>query len=533
MGTRNRLSAVEWFLLGISFIAIVLMGWQVVAQGITYDSAFDMEAYNTISKAEFPSSLEQAYEVAPITSEFYGLLTFQVTEFVGSPFGVTIDPNRLESYQLHHGFIALLSVLGAVAIGSGTGVALRSRVSGLFAATLILVTPLWMGLGTMDYKDVPIAAGLSLLSLALTISFTRTGWGWMATAIGTGVAGTVVAFGTRAGSIALVVALVGIALIVQVARAFVDRESSSLIRVIVVIAASLSGGFAWLYLSNPFARLGIVRWLRDAVDISQSYIWIGLVRTAGQDLLSNELPWWYVPAWLGAQLPLVTSVLCLVGILLLLVGLRYPRSGDVMPNRGTWIDLTPILSQGVVLPIVVIGSGAVLYDGIRHLLFALPAFVALSAVLVAKASTASRKSSRKVSTWTVAMSIAMVGVVLSLSAVARWFPYTYSFINPIAGWDKSERDWELDYWGVTSREGVARLRVQGLDPIVVVPAPETGRPFNVIGPQEGSEYSAATGQARGVYVFRRWDRVFRQDWCARTVIVERDGLILGEGGICP
>ena len=533
MRTGIRLSVLEWILLGISALAIVLMGRQVVVQGISYDSAFDMEAYNTISTAEFPPSLEQAYEIAPITSEFYGLLTFQVTEFVGGPFGVTIDPNRLDSYQLHHGFIALLSVLGAVAIGSAMGLALRSRLSGLFATALILVTPLWMGLGTMDYKDVPIAAGLSLISLALTISFTRAGPAWMTTAIAAGVAGTVVAFGTRAGSVALVIALMGLAFIVQVARALVVRDSSSLMRAIIVIAASLSGGLAWLYLSNPFAQLGIVRWLRDAVDISQSYIWIGLVRTAGQDLPSNELPWWYVPAWLGAQLPLMTSVLCLVGIVLLLAGLRYPRSSDETPNRGTWIDITPILSQGVVLPLVVIGSGAVLYDGVRHLLFALPAFVALSAVLVAKASTASRKTPRKVNTWTVAMSIAMVGVVLSLFAVVRWFPYTYSFINPIAGWDKSERNWELDYWGLTSREGVTRLREQGLDPIVVIPAPETARPFNVIGPEEGDAYTAATGQARGVYVFRRWDAVFRQDWCTRTFTIERDGLILGEGGTCP
>ena len=46
------------------------------------------------------------------------------------------------------------------------------------------------------------------------------------------------------------------------------------------------------------------------------------------------------------------------------IAVRY-RGGE----GKRFLSLVPILLQAVVLPVMIVGSGAVIYDGIRHVLF--------------------------------------------------------------------------------------------------------------------------------------------------------------------
>ena len=62
---------------------------------------------------------------------------------------------------------------------------------------------------------------------------------------------------------------------------------------------------------------------------------------------------------------------------------------------------------------------------------------------------------------------AVVVVAASLLASIRWAPYAYAYLNPIAGANKDGLSWELDYWGVSGKEGVERLRKLGYDPVAV------------------------------------------------------------------
>jgi hypothetical protein len=125
--------------------------------------------------------------------------------------------------------------------------------------------------------------------------------------------------------------------------------------------------------------------------------------------------------------------------------------------------------------------------------------------------------------------VAVVVVSLSSFATARWIPYSYAFINPLAGWNHSERDWELDFWGLTAKEGVERLRDAGLFPVGVLPTEETAGLFG------GSSLAAIVeeGQTQpyGLYIFKRWDSDIGE--CEPLFTIQRDGQILGEGAVCP
>jgi hypothetical protein len=523
----RRFTIFEWLMIATIVIAGFLTFRIVAVQGIGYDAVFDLEAYLAIRNMPSSLTLTDAYAVAPNTSEFYGLLTFQMADLL---FPGDFNADSLDSYRQHYALIAGLSLLGAAGLGIGVGSALGKRGAGLFAAALLLSTPLWMGLGAIDNKDVPVATGLTLVSLALILarkSFTVMQGGGLTLLLGLG---TFLAIGTRAGALALVVGLVTVVTVLQGIGSVWQRQWSGVLRIAVPAGLGIALSLLLLWFTNPFARIGFIEWLREAIEVSRKYEWIGLVRTAGQDLPSDQLPWWYAPSWLLAQLPLLTTILLVSALLVIARGiLRGPIGLRQQLGRDIG-HLMPLLVQGFVLPAIVIASGAVLYDGIRHLLFALPGVVSLMAIPVAWVLRSQPTHTRRRQLLSAGF---VVVLFLSLFASIRWFPYPYAFINPIAGADRENRDWELDYWGMTSIEGMQYLLAEGAEPVVVIPAAETGRPLGSITADEGAAFTNATGQPHGVYVFRRWDAVFRQDWCTRTFTIQRDGHILGEGGTCP
>ena len=72
---------------------------------------------------------------------------------------------------------------------------------------------------------------------------------------------------------------------------------------------------------------------------------------------------------------------------------------------------------------------------------------------------------------------AVVVVAASLLASISWAPYAYAYLNPVAGANKNSLSWELDYWGVSGKEGVERLRKLGYTPVSVTPTDGVGIPW--------------------------------------------------------
>ena len=114
----------------------------------------------------------------------------------------------------------------------------------------------------------------------------------------------------------------------------------------------------------------------------------------------------------------------------------------------------------------------------------------------------------------------------SLFSSIRWAPYPYAYINPIAASSK-EGSWELDYWGVSGKEGVERLERLGLDPVYVEPTDVVGIPWGAAaGPPP-------PGANAGLYVFLRWHKRAADFGCTVVFTIKRGGHVLGEGARCP
>ena len=473
-------------------------------------------------------TLERAYASVVGTSEFYGVFLQQFADLlhrVATGSTTLLQPDDPATYTYQGIANLILAIVSVTAFALALALALRSWLAAAFAWSLTLATPLWLGLSHVDFKDVPVAAGLTLISAGLIFSFSIRS-PQLAALVGAVAAGSggAIMLSTRAGSFLQLMALaVGGALLIRM----IGRSGGfAIVPTIVAASTAIVAALAFTWATNPIARISTLQWLRDSTAVARSFPWFGTIRTAGENVSSTDIPLWYVPAWLGAQLPLLT-IAAVVGGAAVLIGVAVRRQPSV--DRRTALVLVPITLQGIMLPLAIIFSGAVLYDGIRHELFAIPPLLAIPAVALAVLE---RQSAGRRLLRTAIPFAAVVVVAVSLLASISWAPYAYAYLNPIAGANKDGFSWELDYWGISGKEGVERLRKLGYTPVSVTPTDGVGIPWGAAhgGPKRGTTV--------GLYVFLRGDLTIRRRTaaafgCKVVFRITRGGHVLGEGARCP
>jgi len=389
---------------------------------------------------------------------------------------------------------------------------------------LTMTTPMLFGMTYINIKDLPIASGLTLVSAGLIVAWTARSsvarW-WLGGSFL--VLGACVGIASRPGFWPVFGFLAVGTFTVLALVAWRTNELRRLLPIAVLPLISTPITLIFLWWSNPFGRMALFPWLWDSFSIMRSYPWQGTIRTAGQDLTSTELPWWYAPSWLLAQLPIATTLLILAGLVLAVGGTMRRVWGT---SSKDLLCFTPLFLQALVIPVMIVAGGAILYDAIRHLVFAVPALIAISSLVIVAMERGRDPRFARASTF--AGVVGLVVVLLSSWATLRWFPYSYAFINPVAGVNQPERDWELDYWGVTSFEGVDRLQQAGLDWIAVLPSEEPAGIFG--GGSLDLARTQATQDLYGLYVFKRWDSSVGD--CDSLFTISRDGQVLGEGAVC-
>lgn len=530
------LRRVRWIAVGvltaIGIGSVLLMYRTIFVSGMGWDAAF--ESYSSLLIRPIDpttTSLAQAYEIAPVTSEWYGVLVYQIAD--GIRLLLFQAPDWLaftstETYLWVFGVNAAYAIIGITIFAAGIAAATRSRMIGVFTWSVALATPMINGHAAMNYKDMPVAAGLCAISGGLMLAWRcKRSWAALLVAGSTTAAGMTMAVGARGGAVVLIAllaagTLAGWALTLRRA----ERRGLWLFTLLGTAGGGLLG-LAVVLWSNPIARIAPVQWLWDSIVVAGQYPWIGPIRVNGVDVMSDALPWSYVPHWLLAQLPLLTTALVAAGLILTCWLVVRPADAHV---RGDLVASLPVYLQALVIPLAIILAGSVLYDAIRHLLFAIPALIGIAAIgLRAMATLATGRGP-----WLKALPylIAVVVAAASFFACVRWYPYQYAFINPVAGWDKQHRNWELDYWGLSGREGVERLTALGAPIVQVVPNADSSSLFGGKRANELIEQFPDGAWRYGVYSFMRWENDLGPA-CSEEFRIERDGLLIGRGGFCP
>ncbi|MBD3296898.1 MAG: hypothetical protein GF392_05970 [Candidatus Omnitrophica bacterium] len=216
--------------------------------------------------------------------------------------------------------------------------------------------------------------------------------------------------------------------------------------------------FLW---GHPAARFTEV--LRRMIQ----FPWNGTVLYLGRYVHAAELPWHYVPGWMALTTPLLYLLFFPPGLMV------FP--GDIGRNvKDTYGRLRShimVLSLFIVPLAGIILSGAVLYDGWRHMYFIYPMFLIISLRGIDKTFSAVSRIGRKrlrAALKGVMAVIICAALAVTASRMYRMHPYQNVYFNPIAGaGDELRERFELDYWGLGYREALEHIA--GTDPAGSIP----------------------------------------------------------------
>jgi hypothetical protein len=300
------------------------------------------------------------------------------------------------------------------------------RNTAVVAALALLVTPVWIGYGFFDYKDLPVAAGL-IASVYYAAAFItdrqfRT--------LGLFFAALLFLGTQKLAAIPLTVpACFGVALVVVQERS---------IRLLAIFAAQAGAFLILLYLATPLSWQEPVAFLLATVENMAKFPWGSCTLTAGRCIgraYANGTGYsalTYLGLWFAVQLPFLLQIGLLAAIFLYIRSFR-----SASPPKH-------LIAASLIWPITTMFIGnPTLYDGIRHTLFLVPLAVSLVFVNIPDHFWLRWRP------W-----LAAYGVFLLIDSVTLQ-PYEYIWFNEWARFFANETNYETDYWGYSLREAAS------------------------------------------------------------------------------
>lgn len=206
-----------------------------------------------------------------------------------------------------------------------------------------------------------------------------------------------------------------------------------------------------------------VLWQNPVQQILQSFAvmkefnWAGRMLYFGEFYKAPDLPWHYAPMWIAMTTPLLYGAGFVIGAPLGLFHLLRARLKMFLtrPAQGEllfWL-------WGIFPLALILGMGAVVYDGWRHLFFVYPGLlgVALHGLVWLGGRITNRVPAafRRHAPWLLT-ALAFMALWNPIWFMIRAHPYQNLFFNRLAGPDMAviKQRFDLDYWGLSYRKGL-------------------------------------------------------------------------------
>lgn len=353
---------------------------------------------------------------------------------------------------------------------------LKKPVWAWIATALLAFSPRIFADAFYNPKDIPlmitcITAGWTLLHLVDQIR----GEAKMTGVIGAaGLHGIACAAAIATRVVGLV--LVPISLLVWMTVFFSNRPTRK--RTVLAGSVSLLCTVGFTVLFWPVLWHDPLGGITAAFQEMNHYPWTGLNLYFGQLIPAQNLPWHYLPAWIGLTSPLMVVIGFVTVHLIWLpkTARGWHRNGFGQALR-VWMDNPEwmMILAWVYAPLAVIWvSHANLYDGWRQVFFIYPAVVLLACEglrLSAEGVGAHMQGQQ----WVRMGMAALIGVGLlePVGFIFRYHPYENVYFNALAGDPATLRHrFDMDYWGLSYKQAInyilasdssknIRLAVQG------------------------------------------------------------------------
>lgn len=390
------------------------------------------------------------------------------------------------AYAARHLGTAFIAFLGILAAGAIVRLITRSWKWALLGAAILASTPMWVGHGMFNVKDLPVGAGYTIATVGFVAILRSDYPGRRALRIGAVLAilvGVVLAVGTRPAS-GLPIALTGLAIsgvsliLILLGKAKRFGDARPFIPRFVDPLVGLTAAYAVLVVIYPNGFMNPFRLVKETLLISGRFPVSDPELTNGT-WLSQPPPWFYLPTWFGAQLTILTLVGAVVFLAWWLASAyRLIGRRDTEASKSETVFLaTPVMAQVIVLPILAIAAQSTMYDAVRQFLFVVPAMAVIAAlgvrVLVQHLESFKDSSRRWVSP--VLWIVVGVGLVVPVVDQIRLFPYNYVYFNELATVKPINGNWATDYWRASSQE-LTRIIPEGETSCILIEDGVSARP---------------------------------------------------------
>jgi Dolichyl-phosphate-mannose-protein mannosyltransferase len=437
--------------LALLALAVLLVVLTYRAYGVTWDEDCQnwygnlvLAYYVWLFGAGPPPHWELLFQYADMYN--YGALFDLLAAIVNkiSPLGM------FETRHLMNGLVGVVGLVGSWKLGRCLGGAR----AGFLAALLLLLIPNYYGLMFNDPKDIPFAVGCiwATYYLARIVPFLPRPPHRLVVKLGFAIGA---AMAVRVGGLLLLCYLGLLILLFALWQTVATRRFSTLIR------AGLTGlwrvflpvaliAYALMLVFWPWAQSDPIHHPLQALAVFSKEIFWANVLFDGHLIAANNLPWEYLPVFIGLGLPELTLALLLAAPIIGAIG---------MMRRGNWrcerVLALFMLGFTIVFPVVyAIAVKAVLFNGMRHFLFVLPPIAVTAALIGDRALARLETFEFRVPVYA---ALGLYGLAHA-SIMAMLHPDQYVYFNAfVGGVPGAENRFKLDYWGNSFAEAVRGL----------------------------------------------------------------------------
>lgn len=388
--------------------------------------------YSELSKDPVFANSKDLFQEDPIGRTHPAIfeLLLIATEYF---FGLT--QNKVKLWEIRHLITFSFTGLGIIFFCIFIYLRFKSLLLALVAALFMIISPRVFGDYFYNNKDSIFLTAYLIATLSIIATLMKPSRFLIA------LSAVIVGFAVSIRAPAIFIELVfGLTLIISRRAKNEFFESTKIVSFHLVLMFASLVFFQPYFWGDPLTRIS------EYLLRSNSFDHDGCTITLGSCLQNMNLPWYYIPIWIGVTIPIIFLFLTILGLVLTVKSISLSRAENISSkSNSSLVDL--IMLSLVFLPLLIaIFLNTNLYNGWRHFYFLHP-FLVYFAIFSLHTILKQKRLSVKI----VSASLVTFHILSTGSWMIDNSPLYGLYFNQFAGKDVHDK-WEVDYWNLSNRE---------------------------------------------------------------------------------